>query len=105
MDGYPARSPEVVRHGRPQLRQPARIWVAQQPVGSGGQCLAGSCLPGAARKRGQVRLARTQVVTESGDLGGSRLPETKACGVAFGDGRPRAGTRSEPFFDDELAAN
>ncbi len=105
LGGHAPGSGQVAGQRRPQLREPARIGVVQKQAGSGGEDLPGRRQPRAAREGGQVRDARTQVITGSGDLGAGQRARAGLGGAAFGDGGARAGPRGQPALRDQLAVD
>jgi len=101
-DADPAHPGQVARQRRPQLRQAARVRVAQDVVGRGAKRGAGRCQPGPARERAQVRHPGPQVVAGRGQFlgdGGWRRLRTRAVRRHPGS---RSGACRQPALRDEL---
>ena len=103
--GHSPRPGQVVSQGRPQLRDPARVGVAEQVIGGGREDLAGCREPGPARERGQVGHPGPQVVAGHRHLGAGGGRRALIGCPARRNGRPRPGLRGQPALRDQLAVD
>jgi hypothetical protein len=103
--GDTPRPGQVARQRRPQCREPARVRVAKEMIGSGRQHLAGRPEPGPARERGQVRYPGTQVIARDRRLGAAVGDGAEVRGLTRRDGGARAGLRGQPPLRDQLTVD
>jgi hypothetical protein len=102
--GHAAHPGQVLGQHGAQHREPARIAVAEDSVGGGGQRLTGGGQPRAAREPGHVGLPRAQIVAVPG-RGGRGDGGAGRDGAAGRDRGAGAGPRAEPPLGHQLAVD
>ncbi len=103
--GHSPRPGQVVRQGRPQRRDPARVRVAEQVIGSGCEDLSAGREPVPSRERRQVRHPGPQVVAGHRRLRTSGGPRTRMGRLAWRDRCPRPALGGQPSLRDQLAVD
>jgi hypothetical protein len=103
--GHPPRPGQVVSQRRAQLRQPARVRIAEQVIGGRGEDLAGGREPGPARERGQVGHPGPQIVAGHRHPGLGRDLRARLGCPARRDGRAGSGPCGQPSLGDQLAVD